>query len=174
MATALNALERNRSRYEGKLSDDQIYAITAAQTNASFGGLNYRMMGRNKTIQDVLRIGLMAPDFFEARARYTGQAAKPYGREQLVALLGGALVLYTIGRILNEITDRDPHWDKPFSVIYRDKEYSMRPIQEDIFRAVTTPGKYFMARLSPVVSTAIHLGEGRNEFGRKESIGDVI
>jgi hypothetical protein len=173
MATALNALDRNFSRYEGKLTDDQIYAITAAQGNASFGGLNYRMLGRNKTIQDVLRLGLMAPDFFEARARYAGQAAKSYGREQLVALLGGALVLYTIARILNEITDRDPHWDKPFGVIYRDKEYTMRPIQEDIIRAVTTPGKYFMARLSPLVSTAIHLGEGRNEFGRKETIGEV-
>lgn len=174
MGTALNALDRNLSRYEGKLSEDQIYAITAAQANASFGGLNYRMLGRNKTIQDVLRLGLMAPDFFEARARYAGQAAKPYGREQWVALVGGAVVLYTIGRILNEITDRDPHWDKPFSVVYRDKEYTMRTIQEDIFRAVTSPGKYFMARLNPLVSTAIHLGEGRNQFGRKEGIGEVL
>lgn len=174
MATGLNALERNMQRYEGKLTQDQIEALTAAQTNASFGGLNYRMLGRNKTIQDVLRLGLMAPDFFEARARYAGQAAKPYGREQLTALIGGAMVLYTIGRILNEITDNDPHWDKPFSVVYRDKEYSMRTIQEEIFRAVTTPGKYLMARISPTVATAIHLGEGRNEFGRKQSVGEVM
>lgn len=169
MAVYLNALERNRERYKDELTDDQIHAITAEQTNASFGGLNYRMLGRSKTLQDVLRLGLMAPDFFEARSRYVGQAGKPYGREQLVALVGGALALYTIARMLNMITDRDPHWDKPFSVVYRGKEYGMRTVQEDLFRFVTGPGQFLMGRLSPIVSAGIHLGEGRNRFGRHET-----
>jgi hypothetical protein len=68
-------------------------ALTASQANAAFGGLNYRLLGRNKTLQDVFRLTFMAPDFTEARARFVGQAAKPYGHEQLTALVGGALVL---------------------------------------------------------------------------------
>ncbi len=93
MAMAREALERNLKRYAGKMSEDQIYALTANQANAAFGELNYTMLGRNKTMQDVLRMALLAPDFLEARGRFVGQALKPYGREQAVALIAGALGL---------------------------------------------------------------------------------
>jgi len=96
------------SVYGEKLSEDQLAALTARQANAAFGGLNYKMLGRNKTLQDVLRLAFMAPDFTEARARFAGQAAKPYGREQLAALVGGAVAFYVLARILNEMLDKDP------------------------------------------------------------------
>jgi hypothetical protein len=170
MAMGLNALERNTKLYGGTLNADQLAALTARHSNAAFGGLNYKMLGRNKTLQDVLRLGFMAPDFTEARARFAGQAAKPYGREQLVALIGGALVLYTIGRILNQMLDNDPHWDKPFTLVHDGKEYSLRTVQGDLFRALSEPGQYVKNRLSPLASIAIRAAEGRDRFGKKESL----
>lgn len=171
MAMAKNALKRNTEVYGKKLTEDQIYALTARQSNAAFGGLNMKMLGRNKTMQDVLRLGLMAPDFLEARGRFVGQAVKPYGHEQLAALLGGGLVLYTLARILNEMSDGQAHWDKPFAVVHHGKEYGMRFVQEDLYNLLTEPGKFAMNRLSPIVHTAIQVGEGRDQFGRKASIG---
>jgi GGDEF domain-containing protein/2'-5' RNA ligase len=173
MAMALNALERNTRLYGEKLSGDQLAALTARQANAAFGGLNYKMLGRNKTLQDVMRLSFMAPDFTEARARFAGQAAKPYGREQLAALVGGALAFYTLGRILNQAVDNDPHWDKPFSLIHSGKEYRLRTVQGDLWSAVSEPGQYARNRLSPLASTGVRAAEGRNQFGRKESITDL-
>jgi len=173
MAMALNALERNTRLYGEKLSGDQLAALTARQANAAFGGLNYKMLGRNKTLQDVMRLGFMAPDFTEARLRFAGQAAKPYGREQLTALVGGAVAFYTLGRILNQAVDNDPHWDKPFSLVHGGKEYKLRTVQGDLWSAASEPGQYVRNRLSPLASTAVRAAEGRNQFGRKESLTDL-
>jgi 2'-5' RNA ligase len=170
MAMGLHALARNRALYSDKLSDHQIGALTAREANAAFGGLNYKMLGRNKTLQDVMRLVLMAPDFTEARARFAGQAARPYGREQLVALLGGALVLYTLGRILNQALDDNPHWDKPFTLVHKGKEYNLRTVQGDIMSALEKPGQYVRNRLSPLLNTGIQAMEGRDRFGHKQTL----
>ena len=173
MAMALNALERNTDLYGEKLSEDQLAALTARQANAAFGGLNYKMLGRNKTLQDVLRLAFMAPDFTEARARFAGQAAKPYGREQLAALVGGAVAFYVLARMLNEMLDKDPHWDKPFSLVHGGKEYRLRTVQGDLWSAASEPGQYVRNRLSPLARTAVRAAEGRNQFGKKESLTDL-
>jgi GGDEF domain-containing protein len=173
MAMALNALERNTRLYGEKLSGDQLAALTARQANAAFGGLNYKMLGRNKTLQDVMRLSFMAPDFTEARVRFAGQAARPYGREQLTALVGGALAFYTAGRILNQMVDDDPRWDKPFSLVHGGKEYRLRTVQGDLWSATSEPKQYVRNRLSPLASTAVRAAEGRNQFGRKESLTDL-
>src|SRR5712692_504048 len=133
MSMALEALERNRARYPG-LSEDQLNELTAKQANAAFGELNYKMLGRNPTFQDVLRLGLLAPDFLEARGRFVGQALKPYGREQAVALGLGAVTLYAGARILNQILDNDPHWapQDAFNVIHSGKTYRLRTVQGDV------------------------------------------
>ena len=86
MTMALEALERNQARYQGKLTDGQIAELTAHQANAAFGELNYKLMARSPTVQDALRLGFLAPDFLEARSKFVGQALKPYGKEQRVAL----------------------------------------------------------------------------------------
>jgi GGDEF domain-containing protein/2'-5' RNA ligase len=170
MGMALHALDRNTQIYGKKLSEDQVYALTAREGNAAFGGLNYKMLGRNKTMQDVLRLAMMAPDFTEARARFAGQAARPYGREQLVALLGGAVVLYTVARILNEVLDKNPHWDKPFTLVYNGREYSLRTVQGDIMSALEKPGQYVRNRVSPLVNVGIQALEGRDRFGHKQTL----
>jgi GGDEF domain-containing protein/phospholipid N-methyltransferase len=172
MQMALAALERNQARYPD-LSKQQLYRLTASQANAAFGGLNYRMIGRNKTFQDTLRLILMAPDFTEARARFAAQAAKPYGREQLVALMLGAAVLYAVARIINEMSDGQPHWDKPFSVVSHGKEYELRTIQSDMINAATDPKKFLQNRVSPPVS-AIFKNDDPHYKKKNQSIGDQI
>ena len=98
MEMATRAYGRNKTRYGKKLTDDQIQFLTGQQANAAFGELNYDMMGRNKTFQDVMRLVLLAPDFLEARARFVGQAVKPYGHEQfMAAAVRGALGMYAEG-----------------------------------------------------------------------------
>lgn len=152
MKTALNAYHRNLEEYKDKgYSDDKVAQITAKQMNAAFGNLNFRQLGRSRTMQDVLRLTLLAPDFFEARGRFVAQAARPEGAEQLKALILGAVVLYTVMRLLNEASDKDPHWDKPFSLVLHGKEYELRTVQGDILHLVTDPKGFFINRVSPVL-----------------------
>src|SRR5262249_171418 len=124
MAMAKAAYERNVERYQGKLTDDQILAKTAEQSNAAFGELNYKMLGRNPTVQGARRLTLLAPGFFEARARFVGQALSPYGAEQRAALLRGGLIMYAGAAMLNKMLDDQYHLDKPFTVVYNGHEYS--------------------------------------------------
>jgi N12 class adenine-specific DNA methylase/2'-5' RNA ligase len=172
MATGLHALARNRERYTPDgYSDAKIAQITAKEMNAAFGGLNYRMMGRNRTMQEVMRLIFMAPDFLEARAKFVAEAFRPQGREQLWAYLLGAVALYAIFRMLNEVVDRKPHWDKPFALVHDGKEYSMRSVQEDTWVAVTRPGQFLHNRLSPPTSFLQDFTEGRSRFGAKQTFG---
>jgi hypothetical protein len=168
MEMATHALARNRERYAGKLTDDQILALTARQANAAFGGLNYKLMGRNKTFQDALRLFLMAPDFLEARARFVAQGARPYGREQSMALLLGAVVLYTLCRLLNEAINGDPQWDTPFAVIINGKEYKLRTVQEDLVNAIEDPAKFAKNRLSPPAGAVVDAMGGEKHNRKKD------
>lgn len=121
----------------------------------------------------MMRLAYMAPDFTETRARFVNQAARPHGREQLTALVGGALAFYTAGRILNQMVDNDPHCDKPFSLVHSGKEYRLRTVQGDLWSAVSEPGKYVRNRLTPLASTSVMAAEGRDRFGRKQSLGQL-
>ena len=177
MTMGLHALERNKARYGKTLSKDQIYELTANQANAAFGELNLTMLGRNKTFQDVLRLSLLAPDFLEARGRFVGQAAKPWGREQLIALALGALVLYAGARILNQLLDDDPHWDPQdaFDVVHGKKTYVLRTVQGDIEHLLTDPRSFVYNRLNPIYGRgAVEAVTGRDRYGRKRGAMDQI
>lgn len=175
MRMAQEALERNFQRYRGKLTDDQIYAMTANQANAAFGELNYKAMGRSKTTQDILRIMCLAPDFLEARARFVGQALKPYGREQSAALIRGALGMYIGARVLNYLIGDDPQWDKPFSIVVKGKEYGLRSVPGDIIHLLHNPQSFVYWRLNPTtVRTAVEWATGRNARGQKVSNSDQV
>lgn len=172
---AMAVLERNTERYGSKLSRDQILEMTANQANSAFGELNYKILGRQPTMQDALRLTLLAPDFLEARARFVGQALKPYGREQLAALVRGAAWMYTGARIANQILDGDPHWDKPFSVIFKGSEFAARTIQGDVLHLVTDPRNFVFHRTNPTTTrTAIEWVTGRDELGRKRDAADQL
>lgn len=163
MTMALHAFERNTGRRAFKgLTPDQVAEITANQANAAFGELNYRLLGRSQTMQDALRLTLLAPDFLEARSRFVGQAMKRYGGEQRAALILGSAITYTGARIMNQFLDNDPHWDKPFSVIYNKREYRLRTVMGDLGEVMTDPGRFFNNRLSPWLKEGITVATQRD------------
>ncbi len=185
-AMGLHALERNRERFPN-LSKEELYHLTANQMNAAFGELNYEMMGRSKTMQDALRLTLLAPDFLEARASFAGQAATKYGGrpninektgrlqlgEQGGALLLGAATMYITARILNKFLDDEYHFEpkNAFNVVYKGKSYGLRTVQGDLIHAVTEPGKFINHRLNPAFGKPVlETLTGRDYFGRKRNI----
>lgn len=168
-AMALHALERNRTRFP-ELTPEELYHLTANQANAAFGELNYEMMGRSKTTQDIFRLIALAPDFLEARGRFAAQAMTKYGREQTVALALGAGVLYLTARIINKLLTDEYHFEtkNAFNVVYNGKAYSLRTVQGDILHLATDPRRFAFNRLNPVWGrTGIEALTQRDVFGRK-------
>lgn len=169
MTMAVHALERNRAAYP-KLDEDQLLRLTAEQSNAAFGGQNWKMLGRSETEVDLMRLAFLAPDFLVSRAKFVGQAGKPLGREQLTALFLGAAALYTTARVANQIVSGNPHWEKDnaFSVVYNNHAYGLRTVQGDILHLLEAPGTFWYHRVNPlVVQPLIELLTGRNYFGAK-------
>jgi hypothetical protein len=172
MTMALHALERNKQRFPN-MSEDQLHALTASQANAAFGGLNYEMLGRNKTMQDFWRMTLLAPDFLEARGRFVAQAATKGGKEQLAALMLGAGAMYLTARMVNKAINDDPQWswEHAFEVKYNGRWYGLRTVQGDILHAVSSPLHFMYNRVNPVwVKAPIEALTGLDRFGRKADL----
>lgn len=150
-------LDRNLKRYGGKLSQDQIYELTAQQANAAFGMQNWQLMGTNKTLLDINRLFLTAPDFLLSRSKVVAQALKPYGREQRYFLLAQAALVYGAARALNLLFDDDPHWEaaNALSVVYKGRAYSARFLVNDIYHLVTDPWSFAQGRLGPLPRSGI-------------------
>ncbi len=177
---ALKALERNRARYKGKMSEEQIFQKTASEANSAFGGLNYIMLERSKTAQDISRLIMLAPDFLEARGRFAGGALERGGKskvpgggnEQRAALLLGALTMYTTARILNKLTDDQYHFEpeNAFSWVHNGRAYSLRTVQGDILHLLEHPAQFWLHRLNPVYTRPmLEAATGRDYFGRKRN-----
>lgn len=174
VAMGLHALERNRARFKN-LSEEQLYQMTADQMNAAFGEQNYTMLGRSKTTQDALRLALLAPDFLEARSRFTSQAFTKYGAEQRQALLLGAAAMYITARLMNKVLDDEYHFEpkNAFNIVHGGKSYGLRTIQGDLIHAVTEPGQFVNHRLNPVYGKpALEFLTGRDYFGRKRTVAE--
>jgi hypothetical protein len=180
VAMAKGAAERNMARYadhiaQGRITEDQVYKMSAEQSNAAFGELNYKMLGRNPNLQDGLRLALLAPDFLEARGRFIGQALKPYGREQQAALVRGAVGMWVTARIVNQLVDKDPHYDVPFGIVVNGRQYEMRSIPGDIDHLMTDPRSFVYHRLSPTITRpAVEALFGKDSFGRKRNAGQQV
>lgn len=168
---ARDALARNRERYGGDLTPDQIFKLTADQANAAFGGQNLAFLGRNKTWTDFTRLAAFAPDFLESRAKFVGQAAKGYGKEQRTALLLGAATMYGAARIANAaLNGGDAKWEpnNAFSVVVNGKSYSLRTIQGDLLHLIEDPRSFAYNRLNPVFARPLaEAAFGRDEYGRQ-------
>ena len=177
---ATEAYDRNMIRFrediaKGKITSNQVAELTANQANAAFGELNYITMGRSPQTQAILRMMFLAPDFLEARAKFVGQALRPYGREQYAALFRGALGMYGVARVLNKLLDDDYHWDKPFSLIIHGYEYQMRSLPGDIWHMLSDENSFVMHRLNPLlVKQGWEMASGKDEFGRKRTIGEQV
>lgn len=154
-------LHANLDRYRGKLTEDQIYELTANQVNAAFGGQNRRLawtaMGRNKTLLDVNRLMLTAPDFLISRSKVVAQALKPYNAEQRYFLMAQAALVYTAARALNMLLDKDPHWEanQAFRVVYNGRSYGARFLVSDIQYLLSEPTAFAAGRVGPLGRTFI-------------------
>jgi Acetyltransferase (GNAT) domain len=165
MTMAMHAFERNLGRRAFKgMTPDQVAEITANQANAAFGELNYRLLGRSQTMQDFLRLTILAPDFLEARSRFVGQALKRYGGEQRAALILGGATTYVAARIMNQFLDNDPHWEPrlAFSVVHNKREYRLRTVMGDLGEVMTDPARFFNNRFSPWLKEGITVATGRD------------
>jgi hypothetical protein len=174
---ATEAYDRNMYRFQealakGTITSDQIAEITANQANAAFGELNYMMLGRDPQVQALMRFGLLAPDFLEARARFAGQALSPYGREQRTALVRGAAGIYLTARILNKLLDDDYHWDTPFGLVVHGYEYNIRSLPGDIWNLMRDPNSFVQHRLSFLPRAGMELATGKDDFGRRRDAGE--
>jgi hypothetical protein len=176
---AKQVLERNLKRYP-ELSRDQVLFRTAEQANAITGGQNYKAMGRSATMQDLFRLGGLAPDFLEARFRRGLQAIKPGGQEQAVAIVRSAIGMYVAAKIIEgAFTMIDPdknkvHLDRPFSVSVDDKEYSLKSWVGDFYHMFSDPRSFVYHRLNPLIRTPLtYAFTGRDQFGNVKSFADT-
>jgi len=154
----------------GTFTRDQLLDNVAKQGNAAFGEQNYKYLGRNPTLQDALRIALLAPDFLEARLKFFGQAARPHGKEQLYALIRGAIIMATAAQTINMLIGDDgkPDWKRPFSIIVGGREYTPRSVVGDMMHLVTDFRGFWYHRLNPLWGRPlVEIATGRDFYGRK-------
>lgn len=178
MTMAKEALGRNlgehgqntavaRDYKAGKLTREQVVRLTARESNAAFGEQNYRALFRHKSFQDTLRFMFLAPDFGEARLRFPLQAFTKYGSEQRQALILGGAVLFTLAKIIERSLTGENHFDRPFTVTYKGREYGIRNVASDLYKLVTEPNAYIRNRLNPIYTRAfIEFLTSRDAFGR--------
>jgi hypothetical protein len=160
-------LERNMERYgpvaqrkqlptgifssTKELSRQQIVSLSADQANAAYGELNYFKMARSKTYQDLSRLFFTAPDFFEARGRFTARALRGYGAEQRQALGTLALSNYALARVFNQLDHGDAQWDPKdaFVFVHNGQRYTMRTVPGDVLHGIEDPQGFLAWRLNP-------------------------
>lgn len=178
-------LERNMERYKddiakGVASEWQVKVLSARQSNAAYGHLNYTEMGHNPTIRHALQLALLAPDFLEARSRFVGQAFKglaggKVGAEQLQALAFLAITQFVSATIQKVLNNGDPEFDHPFEMRVGNKYYGVRSVPEDIYKLFGNPAGFIGGRISPIFGRLLQEGVfGVNYRGERTSFGDAI
>lgn len=170
--------ERNAKLYAkdvaaGKLSESDVKLLSAEQTNAAYGHLNYALLDRNPTMQHLLQLSLLAPDFLEARTRFTGQAVKgllgsKVGTEQFRAIATIAAVQAAIAYTATTLGGDE--WDAkhPFEAVHKGRRYTLRSVPEDIASLLSDSRQFIYGRINPLtVKGATQLVTGVNYRGEK-------
>lgn len=187
------ALARNMERMSkdianGKVTEDQVKYLTGDQMNNAFGELNYTALERDPDNQTLARLLLLAPDFFEARARHLGQAitgsVRQSGREQFRAMALVSAAFIAAAQIGNKLINGETDMSHPFDIRIGNRYYGMRSSGGDAFRffkdlyslptASQSGVPYIMNRLSPMMRFVIEAGMGVNWRGQKLGIGTAI
>jgi hypothetical protein len=184
LKTAEHIQERNMKRFakdlaSGKITEEQVMRLSARQANAAYGHLNYADMGRNPTLQHILQIALLAPDFLEARGKFVAQAIRGLGSkaggEQLSALAFGAATNIILAQIVNTLENGEPDWSHPFEVKIGNRYYGVRTVAEDVWKLVHDPQAFISGRVSPVVGKSIQEGVYQvNYRGEQVTFGTAI
>jgi len=177
-------LSRNQKVYaddlsSGRMKPEDVKVLSAEQANAAYGHLNYADLYRSPTLQHILQLGLLAPDFLEARGRFALQAAKgatgaKVGREQVIALATLALTQATAAFVTAKLSGGE--WDKehPFEFHVGNRKYTIRSVPEDISSLISNTRSFFHSRLSPIIGKgAFQYATGVDYAGRKVTPGQT-
>ena len=177
-------LGRNTKLYakelaSGEMTQSDVKITSAEQANAAYGHLNYALLDRNPTIQHMIQLAALAPDFLEARSRFAGQAVKgltsPAGHEQLKAIAILAAVQAASAFTIANVTGGSYDPRHPFEVIHNGRRYAMRSVPEDLFSLLKDTRQFAYSRVNPLtVKTGIQLATGLNYRGEKVSPLDTF
>lgn len=175
-AVKMTAAEKLFDDYRAKYpewSDDKVARAAGQHASESFGGINWRAMGRNATTSEMARAVLLAPDWLESElrsgARLFNKDEGAIGRRQVVMMAGS---LYLLARVLNAVTTGNPHYEAPFSLATKSKDgketlWGIRTLPTDLLAASSSPGAFIKGRLSPGVGLTQELLSGRDRMGHK-------
>lgn len=169
--------------------DSQAGKIAAQWANNKFGGLNYTLLGRALSTQRVLRRVLLAPDFLESTGRSVADVAKPYGSNMMANLIRFNIAHMLTAAGINMFLHHDENsnspsgWlksshilDHPFGVVSGDNKsvYGLRTTATDFIHLLTAPREFLYNRVAPPLRAAVESYTQRNEYGRKESLGEAL
>jgi hypothetical protein len=172
-ATAAEHLFDQYREAHPEWSTDRVAKASALHANNSFGGINWKAMGRSATTQDWGRLMLLAPDWLESEmrsgARLFNKDEGGVSRKQIAIM---TMSLWGIARVLNTLATGNPHLEAPFGLATKNKEgkeiiYSIRTLPTDLLHASTDPVGFIKGRLSPTIHTGQELLTQRDTFGRK-------
>lgn len=161
-----------------------------AQVNDMFGGLNYMALNRNKTVQQILRFGALAPDFNEGKLRQVASAVNLtdwspsalYARKNVI---GEAVVLGLIAEVGRKIATGNFDTNAkdfiknailnpsiPLPQQFNNPKNGKSQIANlpgsdisDVTRAASDPANFLMARGSAAVSLGTKLATGKDYYG---------
>ena len=159
----------------GRVTEDDLMYEAARQANEAYGHQNYNDMGRSQTVQHILRMACLAPDFLESRVRQAATAATlPTGNKAAsfaaINIASIAIGVFVVARALNALfNDGDPRWDDAFGVVKGHRRYSLRFVGADMLDAWKSPRKYIAGRVSPVIGKAVQYAiTGKDYRGQDE------
>ena len=178
-ATAAEHMFDEYQRLHPEWSTDKIAKMAGQHANDSFGGINWKAMGRSATTQDWGRLMLLAPDWLESEMRsgarlFNGEEGG-LGRAQVAKM---ALGLWGIARVLNYVTTGSFHNEAPFGLVHKNKDgkeiaYGIRTLPTDLLHAASDPVGFIKGRLSPSIRMGQELLTQRDQFGRKLAPSDM-
>ncbi len=185
LKTFNNAYARNLKFYakdiaSGKVTPEQVASRIGDSMNNAFGELNHLFLGkygRAPEFKRILRGIFLAPDFGEARLRFTEKAFTKFGHEERLAFATMFVTMYVAARIGNMLSHGDPEWDPKnmFSVKVGKHWYSMRSVAGDLLHAMTNAGQFMYVRLNPLYSRTISdMLFQRDASGRKLSWEEML
>ena len=163
--------------------------IAARFANDKFGGLNHTLMGRTLQDQKVLRRLLLAPDFLESTGRSVLDLADKYGSNMVSNLIkfnvAHMLTAAGINYALHHNDEDDTTkgavnashiLDHPYGVVSADGKtvYGLRTTMTDFLHMINKPRDFAYNRVNPFIRATDEVAEQRNQYGRKESLGEAV
>ncbi|HEX3682199.1 MAG TPA: hypothetical protein VHU83_06620 [Bryobacteraceae bacterium] len=150
----IDLYRRYRSAYP-EWTMDQVATKAADDTNNRFGLQNWGALGTSKSVQDAMRLGLLAPDWLTSEMRL-GLSLFRSGSKILwqdVGRISAGMVL--AARVGNMLVSGNPRWDQPFGIVLPgnskrdDVVLSMRTLPGDVVHWMADWHGAAETRLSP-------------------------